>query len=192
MSNKLPTESSTEPTAPQAVDARRRIVLGAAAAIAGAAGVGFAWWRYQPHAMDVGAEGQFWTQQFDTLDQKPLAMGAFKGRPLVLNFWATWCPPCVEELPLLDAFYGQNSAKGWNVIGLAVDQADAVRTFLRKVPLQFPVALAGLGGTSLSKSLGNLTGALPFTVVFDANGVVAHRKMGLVTTDDLAKWLSLG
>jgi thiol-disulfide isomerase/thioredoxin len=131
-------------------------------------------------------------QQFDTLEQTPLVMQSFKGRPLVLNFWATWCPPCVEELPLLDAFYRQNSTKGWNVIGLAVDQADAVRTFLRKAPLQFPVALAGLSGTSLSKSLGNLTGALPFTVVFDADGAVAHRKMGLVTTDDLAKWLQVG
>jgi|JI10StandDraft_1071094.scaffolds.fasta_scaffold804182_2 thiol-disulfide isomerase/thioredoxin len=193
MLNESQAESSASSTLRQVMESRRRrFILGAAAAIAGVAGAGLAWRRYQPHALEAGVEGSFWMQQFDTLEQTPLVMQSFKGRPLVLNFWATWCPPCVEELPLLDAFYRQNSTKGWNVIGLAVDQADAVRTFLRKAPLQFPVALAGLSGTSLSKSLGNLTGALPFTVVFDADGAVAHRKMGLVTTDDLAKWLQVG
>lgn len=193
MFNDPQANASADPTALQLMESRRRrVILGTAAAVAGAAGAGLAWWRYQPHAIDAGAEGSFWMQQFDTLEQIPLTMRSFKGRPLVLNFWATWCPPCIEELPLLDAFYRQNSVKGWNVIGLAVDQADAVRAFLRKAPLQFPVALAGLGGTSLSKSLGNLTGALPFTVVFDADGAVAHRKMGLVTPADLARWLQLG
>jgi len=116
-------------------------------------------------------------------------MDAFRGRPLLVNFWATWCPPCVEELPLLNAFYREQRAKGWQVLGLAVDQTAAVRQFLQRLPLDFPVAMAGLGGTELSKRLGNSNGGLPFTVVFNAQGEVAHRKIGQVHEKDLALWL---
>ena len=120
-----------------------------------------------------------------------LATSAFKGKPLMLNFWATWCPPCVEELPLINNFFLQNKIKGWQVLGLAVDQAAPVTRFLAQSPLSFPVALAGFPGIEVSRSLGNLSGALPFTVVFDSTGHVLHRKMGKLTTDDLRVWAQL-
>ena len=118
-------------------------------------------------------------------------MAAFRGRPLLLNFWATWCPPCIEELPLINDFYTQNSAKCWQVLGLAVDQADPVKRFIGQMPLRFPVALAGMPGIELSKSLGNLTGGLPFTVVLGANGQVAQRKMGKILPQDLLAWTTI-
>jgi thiol-disulfide isomerase/thioredoxin len=110
----------------------------------------------------------------------------------VVNFWATWCPPCVEELPLLDRFFQENKVNGWQILGLAVDQPSAVRGFLQKLPLSFPVGMAGLAGTELSKSMGNLTGALPFTVVLGADGVIRQRKMGKVTPQDLSAWRQTG
>jgi peroxiredoxin len=97
----------------------------------------------------------------------------------------------VEELPLLNAFYQEHRSRGWQVLGLAVDQPGAVRTFLQRLPLQFPVAMAGLGGTDLAKSLGNATGGLPFTVVVDAKGAIAHRKLGKVSPDDLKQWVQV-
>ena len=106
----------------------------------------------------------------------------------MVNFWATWCPPCVEELPLLNAFYQRHKSQGWEVLGFAVDQPTAVRMFLQRVPVAFPVAMAGLGGTDLARSLGNATGGLPFTVVIDANGAIAHTKLGKVSPDDLNNW----
>ncbi len=118
-------------------------------------------------------------------------MASFKGKPLLLNFWATWCPPCVEELPLLDGFYKQNASNGWQVLGLAIDQPSAVRNFLTKMPLSFAIGLAGLEGTDLVKSMGNLSGALPFTVVFGQSGQLLHRKMGLVSAADLSQWQTL-
>ncbi len=118
-------------------------------------------------------------------------MSAFRGKPLVLNFWATWCPPCVAELPLLDRFYREQSTRGWQVVGLAVDRLEPVQGFLKKRPLSFPVALAGTGGVALGKSLGNLSGGLPFSVVFGADGVVRHRKMGALSAEDLANWAAL-
>jgi peroxiredoxin len=91
----------------------------------------------------------------------------------------------VEELPLLNRFYQENSPKSWQVVGVAVDKLDAVQRFLLKTPLQFPVAMAGMEGTALSRTLGNLGGGLPFTVVFDPRAKVVHRKMGILKPDEL-------
>ena len=128
---------------------------------------------------------------FDTPEGPPLAMQTLRGKPLVVNFWATWCPPCVEELPLLDGFFRQNTAKGWQVVGLAIDQPSSVRSFLSRTPVTFPIALAGLGGTELGQAMGNLAGGLPFTVVIGAAGDVLQRKMGRVSAADLALWAQL-
>lgn len=134
-------------------------------------------------------EEAFWQQEFSQLDGNILRMADFRGKPLVVNFWATWCPPCVAELPLLSAFYTENKAKSWQVLGLAVDQPSAVKRFQAQNPLSFPVALAGMEGTDLSRSLGNLSGGLPFTVVFGGAGEVRHRKIGRLLPDDLQAWV---
>lgn len=170
---------------------KRRNLLLSAGAVAALAGAGLAWWRYSPQAAVPGAEAEFWTLQLETPAGQPLALASLKGRPLLVNFWATWCPPCVEELPLLDAFHAENSPNGWQVVGLAVDQLASVRTFLTKMPLRFPVLMAGPAGSALSKSLGNMAGGLPFTVVFDADGRIHARKIGKVTPADLAAWRHL-
>jgi thiol-disulfide isomerase/thioredoxin len=115
-------------------------------------------------------------------------MASFQGKPLLLNFWATWCPPCIEELPLIDAFWRKNTAIGHQVVALAIDQPSAVRKFLSKQALGFPVGLAGLEGTQLAKSLGNAVGGLPFTVFFKADGSIWRQKMGQLTSDDLMQW----
>jgi thiol-disulfide isomerase/thioredoxin len=137
------------------------------------------------------AEARFWLQKFPTLPNGDLATASLKGKLLVLNFWATWCPPCVEELPLLNAFYLENKAKGWQVLGLAVDQVAPVTRFLVQNPLTFSVAMAGFSGTELSQSLGNVSGGLPFTVVFGTAGNVLHRKMGRLSPDDLRAWTAI-
>ena len=173
---------------------RRRLILAGAGALAAVGGAGLAWWRLQPHAAAPGAlaeVGGLWSRTFETPEGGRLAMESFRGKPLLINFWATWCPPCVEEMPLLDRFFRENASKGWQVVGLAIDQPSAVRAFLQKTPVTFPIGLAGLSGTDLGKSLGNLTGALPFTVVIGSGGVVAQRKMGKVSADDLAQWMRL-
>ena len=174
---------------------RRKMLYGGAAALAGAAGAGVAWWKFQPHELPVVASVKsadvFWNLSFETPDGKNLPMSSFRGKVVLVNFWATWCPPCVEELPLLDFFYQENKDKNIQVVGLAVDQPSAVRAWLQTRPLNFPVGMAGLNGTELSKSLGNQVGGLPFTVLFGSSGQVLQRKIGKISPEDLVNWTKL-
>lgn len=166
----------------------------AAGGLAAAAGLGVAWWQSQQvpsEGLVTEAVPGFWALQWDAPQGGVVNLQDFRGRPLLINFWATWCPPCVEELPLINAFYDQNKANGWQVIGLAVDKLSAVQAFLKKMPLQFPVGLAGLSGADLGRSLGNLTGGLPFSVALGANGAVIQRKLGRLSEDDLTAWSRL-
>ena len=111
-----------------------------------------------------------------------------RGRPLLVNFWATWCPPCVTEMPMLDSFHRTRGADGWQVVGLAIDGPTPVREFLRQRPVGFPIGLAGLTAVELTRRLGNAGGGLPFTVVVGADGQVLARKLGALAAGDLAGW----
>lgn len=161
---------------------RRRVVVGAGVAAA-AAGIGVAVWRNR-----AAPPADIWTLRFVRPGGGALALADFRGKPLLLNFWATWCVPCVTEMPLLSRFYENHRAAGWQVVGLAVDREDAVREFLAQRATSFPVALAGLQGLDLSKALGNSAGGLPFSVAFDTAGRPKTRKLGAVDAPTLANW----
>lgn len=166
---------------------KRRLVFGAVAATAAATGLGLAWWSRRPTAV-LGGDPAFWGAQLDTPSGAPLALASLRGKPLLVNFWATWCPPCIEELPLIESFYRQNKARGWQVLAIAIDQPSAVRQWLQRSPMSFAVALGGLEGSEMSKRLGNANGGLPFSVVFSAQGEVIARKLGQLSAADLQAW----
>ena len=167
---------------------RRLALMAGAAAAAGAAGAGVAWWRSRLGATPDGAE--IWPLHFETPTGGQLTLAGLRGKPLLLNFWATWCPPCVSELPLLDSFQREQQSRGWQVVGLAVDNLAPVREFLGKHPVGFAIGLAGVEGVELSRTMGNTGGALPFTVIFDRTGQAVHRKLGAIQPDDLAHWVT--
>ena len=168
---------------------RHWLQMAAVAGVAGtAAAAGLGWQVWQQRQAAQAPSGLPWSERFPTPDGGELVMVSMRGRPLVLNFWATWCPPCIKELPDLDRFHREWGPKGWQVVGLAVDNLRAVKEFLQRQPLGFPVGMAGLEGSALSRQLGNEQGALPFTAVFDARGVVIQRKLGQTSYDELKGW----
>jgi thiol-disulfide isomerase/thioredoxin len=130
----------------------------------------------------------FWTMVFPRPEGGELALADLRGQPLLLNFWATWCPPCVREMPALERFWQAHRASGWHVVGLAVDGPTPVREFLARSPVSYPIGLAGLDGTRLSRSLGNETGALPFTALFSAAGRLVERHLGEASASDLERF----
>ncbi len=172
---------------------RRAWLYGGVAVLAAGAGLGGAWWQQRGAAGSGGQGGErldaaFWTRHFDRPEGGELDFASLKGKPVLLNFWATWCPPCIEELPMIDRFFKDHAANGWQVVGLAIDQPSAVRKFLERTPVSFPIGLAGLEGTDLVKQLGNTAGGLPFTLVLHGDGSVAARKMGKLEPTDLETW----
>lgn len=165
---------------------RRTVLVGGAAAAAGAAGLGAAWWANR--AVPTTAAADVWSMQFKQPDGGELRLSELRGRPLLLNFWATWCPPCVGEMPLLDRLHREQPAQGLRVVGLAVDNLAPVVDFLKQRPVSFYIGLAGLEGVDLSRALGNRTGALPYSVLFGRQGSAINRKLGALTEEDLLNW----
>jgi thiol-disulfide isomerase/thioredoxin len=173
------------------ISRRKNLLLAGAAVVSAVAGAGWATWRYRLREPEDGALAALWALEAELPSGGVYKLDKLRGKPLVVNFWATWCPPCVEEMPLLDAFYQQNAAKGWQMVGLAADNANAVTKFLGKTPVQFPTPLAGLAGIELSRTLGNLTGALPFTVVINSQGAIALRHMGKLSEEQIADFTKI-
>ena len=168
---------------------RRNLVLaGAVGTAAAVAGIGAAWWRLRPEELPLPPG--FWQTRFEKPEGGELVLANYRGKPLVLNFWATWCPPCITELPLLERFAREQRGRGWTVLALAVDSPTPVREFLLKRPLALPVGLAGLDGIEFGRSLGNTQGGLPFTVVLGSDGTVRSRKLGALKEPELQAWIA--
>jgi peroxiredoxin len=102
----------------------------------------------------------------------------WQGKVLVVNFWATWCEPCREEMPEFVKAQATFGARGLQFVGIAIDQPDKVRKFSLDLKLNYPSLIGGYGALELSKSFGNKIMALPFTLIIDRNGQVAHTQLG--------------
>ena len=166
----------------------RRGAIGAMVGVAAAAAGGtFAWWRTTV-ADQERAVAALWALKFEQPAGGSLVMADFRGKPLVINFWATWCVPCIRELPALQRFAREHAAQGWKVVALAVDQPVPVLEFIARFKLDLPVALAGIEGLEWQRAMGNTAGGLPFSVVFDAHGHVRQRRLGESHYDELVHW----
>lgn len=116
-------------------------------------------------------------------------LAQYRGKTLVINFWATWCPPCRDEMPELSALQNAFSKNNVVVIGIAIDTPMAVNEFLKEAPVSYPILLAEDEGMAIGDSLGNDKGVLPYTVIIDADGIITDRFFGRITQTLLADHL---
>jgi peroxiredoxin len=168
----------------------RRLALfwgvGAAAAIGGA---GLALWRLRPSAPAESAVAQLFALSLPDPDGREQHLGQWQGKVLVVNFWATWCPPCVDEMPDLQRIRDDYAARGVEVVGIGIDNPNKIRSFRDRHGLTLPLLIAGFGGNELAAALGNQVAAMPYTVVIDRSGRVVQRKLGRLQDAELRRWL---
>ncbi len=156
---------------------KRRTFLRQAAMLAGA-GVATALGGATHSASASGAPDALFSQAFPDVSGQKLALNQWLGKPVVVNFWATWCPPCVKEMPDLEALHQKHG--NVTFLGLGIDTVSNVQAFTEKVKVSYPLLILGHGGIELMRRLGNKAGGLPFTVVFDANGQPKDKILGQV------------
>lgn len=135
--------------------------------------------------LPAAAADSLFDESFPDAQGSQQSLKQWLGKPVVVNFWATWCPPCVKEMPDLEALH--QKYPDVHFLGLAVDTAVNVRKFNEKVQVTYPLLLIGHGGIERMRSMGNRAGGLPFTVVYDAKGQVAQTILGQVKPDELEK-----
>jgi thiol-disulfide isomerase/thioredoxin len=113
------------------------------------------------------------------------SIGQWKGKVLVVNFWATWCVPCREEMPEFVKVQQEFGPRGLQFVGIAIDDVAKVEAFAAELGLNYPTLIGGYGGIELSRSFGNRLGALPFTIIVDRTGRVSHTQLGPIKEEKL-------
>jgi thiol-disulfide isomerase/thioredoxin len=132
-----------------------------------------------------GEAAELLATEFLDLAGQRRRLSDWRGQALVCNFWATWCPPCVEEMPLLARTRKKYASKSVEFVGIALDSTDKVGEFIRRLGVDYPILIAESSALDLMKKLGNRSGGLPFTVFLNSKGVITHKKLGAVTEQDL-------
>lgn len=135
----------------------------------------------RPHT----AVSNLFAQSFNDAGGKPQALSQWQGKPLLVNFWAPWCAPCVREMPELDALAKEMKAKQVNVIGIGIDSPANIAAFAGRLKISYPLYVAGMGGTDLAREFGNEAGGLPYTVLIGADGQVKKTYLGSLKFDQL-------
>lgn len=130
------------------------------------------------------------TARFVDLTGKSRSIEEWKGQFLVLNFWATWCPPCREEIPALSRVRNKLLRSGVEFLGIAIDNAAKVSEFAKEMAIPYPILLADASGLDLMRKLGNPAGALPFTIVLDRTGMVVVQHLGALTEQKMQDLLA--
>ena len=123
------------------------------------------------------------------LSGKPRSIKEWQGKVLVINFWATWCPPCLKEMPAFAAMQEEFSGQGLQFIGIAIDEAESVKAFIDKNKVSYPILIGETEGAKLAHSMGNLFNTVPFTVIVNKQDQIVKAHMGELSREQLLEIL---
>ncbi len=168
---------------------RQWSLLVAAGLIAAALGMGLANLRYSPKPAQDSAIEEFFKQELRSPSGEIHQTANWRGKILVINYWASWCPPCVEEMPELVRSQTKYATKNVLFVGIGVDSPPNIREFLSKTPVNYPIVLGGLEGSNWAKSMGNPSSGLPFTVIVNEKGANIKSKISKITEAELSSWI---
>ncbi len=174
-------------------DARRNLALAAAGLVACGAGAGggYLWLtRGERAASNAGEAAKLLTANFTTLDDKPAPISTWRGKTLLINFWATWCGPCREEMPDFVKAQTAYESKGLQIIGLAIDRREPVVRFARELGINYPILMADVAWLEAVKTMGNPQGVLPFSLVFSPKSELMLTRVGKVKYDEITTIMS--
>ena len=127
---------------------------------------------------------------FPNENGRPQSLKQYAGKTVVLNFWASWCEPCREEMPELSELYNEYKDKNLVVLGMAIEDVAAINDFLKETKVSYPLVAADMEGMEIASNLGNDKGVLPFTVIIKPDGTVTKTYFGRVTKPLLEKELN--
>jgi thiol-disulfide isomerase/thioredoxin len=162
---------------------RRGLLLAGLGTLALGGGVSVQLWRLGLIGgdADAAAGAAILTHRYQGLDGGPAGLDHLRGQVLIVNFWATWCEPCREEIPLFIRLRREYAIKKVEFVGISIDQAAKVAEFAKAYRIDYPLVLAGIEAIELSRRAGNKAGVLPYTVLLDRRGRLAGRLLGQVT-----------
>lgn len=158
--------------------ARTLAVLAAVAVLAAAAGYAVYSWTRGESVPEAAAAQAVFAARFPGLEGGEVSLERWRGRVLVVNFWATWCAPCREEIPLFVRMQERYGARGLQFVGIAIDQPEKVAEFARQFGVNYPLLVAGADALALARATGNRPGVLPFTLIIDRSGGIVARQLG--------------
>jgi thiol-disulfide isomerase/thioredoxin len=128
---------------------------------------------------------EFIATPWKTPDGSAIDTSHWVGKTVVLNFWGSWCPPCVEEMPMLARVSDELKSQNVIFVGIGIDSPSNIREFLKKMPIPYTIAIGGLDGSNWAKRLGNEAGGLPFTVIIGPNGLSKMTKLGKISEEEI-------
>jgi len=131
----------------------------------------------------------FFSQSFPDASGKQHVFSDYRGKVVVINFWATWCVPCVKEIPELSKISTEYSQRNVVFVGIGIDNASSIAEFQQKIPTSYPLLVAGATGSDLVREFGDTAGALPYTLILDDKGTVRATKLGPISEKELRAWL---